>query len=247
MKRRLIASVVVIVTLIFQAFLGQQGGTAAAATLKTVVIDWRGDSTFWGAVAISDGAPARYPLSPAQRMQIAMDEKFGPGKVTIIDHSAPGSTLESDLKGTDLSAFYGNTLPLAAELSKGHANIVITNSQINDALVGKTVATFSSDLQRWIHTVQASGKIPVIAEPNPICFRISIADSRRYVSAADVTARRNDAAVLPLYDAFLKLPSWQTAVMASDCIHPNAAGYAFKQQQYFASLEPIVASLLGVQ
>jgi len=247
MKRRLIALVVVMFALVFLEFLDPHDGIAAAATLKTVVIDWRGDSTFWGAVVISDGAPARYPQSPAQRMQIAMNEKFGPGKVTIVDHSAPGSTLETDLNGTGLSAEYGNTLPLAAELSKGNANIVITNSQINDAFVGNTVRTFSSNLKRWIRTVQASGKIPVIAEPNPICFRISIANSRRYVSAENATARRNEVAVLPLYDAFLNLPAWQTASMASDCIHPNAAGYAFKQQHYFASLEPIVARLLGEQ
>jgi lysophospholipase L1-like esterase len=247
MKRRLVASVVLMSALAFGERFGQHDGIAAAATLKTVVIDWRGDSTFWGAVVISDGPPARYPQSPARRMQIAMNEKFGPGKVTIVDHSAPGSTLETDLSGTGLSAEYGNTLPLAAELSNGNANIVITNSQINDALAGNTVRTFSSNLKRWIRTVQASGKIPVIAEPNPICFRISIADSRRYVSAENATASRNDVIVLPLYDAFLNLPAWRTTSMASDCIHPNAAGYAFKQQQYFASLEPIVARLLGEQ
>lgn len=247
MKPRLIASIAMMFALLFGEFLCQHEGLATAATLKTVVIDWRGDSTFWGAIAISDGAPGRYPQSPAQRMQIAMNQKFGPGKVIIVDHSAPGSTLKTDLNGTGLSAAYGNTLPLAAELSKGNANIVITNSQINDALVGSTVRTFSSDLRRWIRTVQASGKIPVIAEPNPICFQISIADSRRYVSAEHATARRNDTAILPLYEEFLDVPSWRTALMASDCIHPNAAGYAFKQQQYFASLEPIVAKLLEEQ
>jgi len=245
MQRKLIASVIAMFALASQECLSQHDAIAAAASVKTVVIDWRGDSTFWGAIVISDGAPARYPQSPAQRMQIAMNEKFGPGKVTIVDHSAPGSTLKTDMDGTGLSAVYGNTLPLAAELSKSNANIVITNSQINDAFVGNTAQRFSSDLKRWIRTVQASGKIPVIAEPNPICSQISIANSRRYVAAENAAARSDNTFVLPLYDAFLNVPAWQTALMASDCIHPNAAGYAFKQQQYFASLEPIVARLLG--
>lgn len=168
--------------------------------------------------------------------------------------SAPGSTFKSDLAGTS-----PNLAPLATRLANlpVHANIVVTNSEINDQyLLGEDASTFASWTQQWIQTVQAYGAIPVYAEPNPICrsdmnFFDPNTGTNALVAAADHAFTSANGYVLSNlsswenYTAPPNVQPWNVAWMSSDCVHPNQSGYAQKEKNYFPALEAIVKQLIA--
>lgn len=230
-----------------------------------VTIYLAGDSTMWGvdadytdnqqqAPGVNNGVVGRAHKSPAQLLQADMNATFGEGVVGVIDGSIPGSTFPSDLNGTAPSL-----APLASRLAAlpVHADIVITNSEINDQYVlHENVSTYTAYAQQWIQTVQAYGAIPVYAEPNPT----SRSDSNYFdptygtnalVQSAGPVFTNAGGYVLPNlsqwenYTAPPNASPWNVIWLSSDGVHPNDAGYADKEKNYFPALKPIVAKLVG--
>lgn len=235
---------------------------AAAAPAKQAVqlpikVAWRGDSTDWG---VCTALPPTYRCSPtpAQLAQADFDKALGAGVVLVVDQSAPGSTLKQDLTGTGefAATAYGTGQPLATVLAgvDQDASIVVTNSEINDQLVEQdTPDAYQTDMQNWITTVQAAGKTPVILEPNPVAPTALNAPSDdgswinalAYVAAEHTAAAMYGVAVAPLYNAFIDVPQWNLVYIGPDGVHPNAAGYAYKEQQYFPTLLAVANKVLG--
>ncbi|KVT68935.1 SGNH/GDSL hydrolase family protein [Burkholderia ubonensis] len=234
---------------------GSAPAPASAAKPKThIAIYVDGDSTNWGEnpdsptrqAAPSTGHPVtgRAIPSPAQLLQADFDEALGAGVVTVIDGSIPGSTLSADLQGTAPVS-----TPLSTRLAQlpTPADIVITNSEINDQYVLRTTPDqYRSWLEQWVQTVKAAGAVPILEEPNPICrpgFDTSMTDE--FVVTMRQFAATQGIAVLPTYDAFKLYPVWNLKLISSDCVHPDDAGYAFKESNYFPSLLPVVKEMLG--
>lgn len=212
-------------------------------THVTVMI--RGDSTNYGShPGVNCGAvPGQTCANPAALMQTDFDILFGQGVVTVIDRAEPGSTLADDLNG---NLPYGELGPLASELSKQYADIVITNSEIND-YTHSTPQQYQANLTQWVDTVRAAGMLPIVQEPNPVCLTLpsgtSARDDSQYLDAMHAVSMLDNVTVLPTYNSYLEQTNW-TATLQGDCVHPMDSGYEFKEGQYMSNLYPIVRALL---
>jgi lysophospholipase L1-like esterase len=211
--------------------------TPAAKTRITIYLD--GDSTNHGVDA--DYASGMTLDTPAMRMQADFDAAL-PGQVTVIDGSISGNSFPDDLQtGGPV------TVPLATRLAQlpTPANIVITNSEINDQYtLGETTDQYVEWIKQWISTVRASNATPILEQPNPVCSPGSnIPVSDQFVDGMDATSAAASVYVLPEYSAFKAYPEWCGTLLGKDGIHPSDAGYAFKESQYFAALLPVVAKM----
>lgn len=218
-----------------------------------IVIYNGGDSTNWGQnpdAPTKEQSPntdhqivGRSNPTPSQLLQADFDKVLGAGVVTVIDGSIPASTLPADLQGTGPVP-----TPLATRLAQlsTPADIVITNSQINDQYVlRQTPDQYRSWLQQWVQAVRAAGAVPIFEEPNPICqpgFDIPMTDA--FVATMRLFASTQGITVLPIYDAFKLYPVWNLKLISSDCVHPNDAGHAFKEANYFPALLRVVQGML---
>lgn len=213
-------------------------------THVTVMI--RGDSTNYGShPGVNCGAvPGQTCANPAALMQTDFDILFGQGVVTVIDRAEPGSTLADDLNG---NLPYGELGPLASELSKQYADIVITNSEIND-YTHSTPQQYQANLTQWVDTVRAAGMLPIVQEPNPVCLTLpsgtSARDDSQYLDSMHTVSLLDNVTVLPVYNPYLAQPGWMTTLQA-DCVHPQDSGYEFKEGRYMANLAPIIKAMLG--
>jgi len=210
-----------------------------AKTHITIFLD--GDSTNWG--VDTEYPSQKTPNTPAMRMQKDFDLAL-PGLVTVIDGSISGSSFPDDLQtGGPV------TVPLATRLAAlaTPADIVITNSQINDQYVfNETMDQYATWVKLWDETVRAANAMPIHEEPNPVCripgSNLPVTD--QFVSTMNSTASADSVPVLPVYNAFKAYPGWCTVLLGSDAEHPNDAGYAFKESHYFPPLLVIVNKML---
>ncbi|CAB3779434.1 hypothetical protein LMG28688_00841 [Paraburkholderia caffeinitolerans] len=208
---------------------------------KTLIIMLDGDSTNLGFNPTEvPQIPNQIPNNPAVLMQRDMDAAFGAGRVTIVDKTASGSTLANDISGQN----YAGKGTLAERLATVKPDIVLTNSEIND-YNNYDLATYKTNLIQWIQFVQAAGARPILQEPNPLCpNNIAKRDDMSFVLAMDQTGNQMGVSVLPNYEAWFPIQNWWETYLQPDCIHPSDAGYASKEQQYFKTLQPIVAAML---
>jgi lysophospholipase L1-like esterase len=219
-----------------------QVAPAASSSAKThVTIYLDGDSTNHGVDA--DYPSGMTPNTPAARMQADFDAAL-PGQVTVIDGSISGNALPYDLQtGGPV------TVPLVTRLAQlpVHADIVITNSEINDQYtLFETADQYSSWMKQWIDSVRSYNSMPIIEQPNPVCsVGSNIPVSDQFVDIMDSIAAESGVYVLPVYSAFKAQPNWCGTLLGKDGIHPSDAGYAFKESQYFAALLPAVLKIIG--
>lgn len=217
---------------------------SAPKTHITVMI--RGDSTNYGShPGMNCGSvPAQTCANPTALMQADFDILFGPGVVTVVDRAEPGSTLADDLNG---NMPYGELGPLARELSQQYADIVITNSEIND-YTHATPQQYQANLTQWVDTVRAAGMLPIVEESNPVCLTrpsgTVARDDSQYLDAMHSVSLLDNVTVLPVYSSYLAQTNWPTTLQA-DCVHPQDSGYEFKEGQYMRNLYPIVKTLLA--
>jgi len=204
---------------------------AAATAPKSVVVYAEGDSTMCG-YRINDGSgTCLYNVSPPTVMQNLLQQKFG-ATVTVQNNGVPGTIINQDLNGSSIA-------PLATRLAASAAIPVLENFGLNDA-VKSSPAQFRIDLNAWIDTVQAMGKIPVLEEPNPTGFASPALDA--IVAVIDDVSHQRGVALVRQYDYIQTLPNWQT--MLTDGVHPNDQLYAIKAQREAEVLAPIVAKLM---
>lgn len=217
-------------------------------TVLPLIVLLRGDSTNYGShPGENNGSvPNQTPNNPATLMQTDFDILFGPGVIKVVNSAEPGSTIEDDLYGTGPYT----AGPLQSVLPSTGASVVITNAELNNASYGVDPSVYQTYLETWVRTVQAQGKVPVIMEPNPTCVPPLGANGARtvdqpYVDVMHSVSTQYGVTVLPVTNAFLAQPNWQTNLLQADCEHPTDAGYEFKEGQYMPNLYPIVKSLLG--
>lgn len=225
-----------------------------------VTIYVAGDSTNWGvdidltnnqvqAPGVGNGIVGRANPSPVQLLQALADATYGPGVVGFIDGSIPGATLPSDLNGTAPSI-----APLATRLASlpVHADIVMTNSQINDQYVlaqnnPAGTSAYVANATTWIGVVNSYQAIAVFMEPNPIAnfqggyptYSAQIGQTNNMVYAADQTFQNAGGYALgntyewENYTAPPNASPWNILWMSSDNVHPNQAGYVQKANNYW--------------
>lgn len=226
---------------------GGGGGSPAepapvAAPAKHVTIYLDGDSTNVG--YDPDYASGYTPTTPTMRMQADFDAAL-PGQVTVIAGAQLGNTFVWDVGGGGPNQI----VPLStriAQLPKA-PDIVISNSELNDQYFNpETASQYATDAYQWIQVVRAVKAIPIIEEPNPICASFAnISVSDQFVFTMENLAAAASVSTLPVYAAFKAQPNWCTTLLSNDQSHPNDAGYAFKEAQYFATLLPIVQQILA--
>jgi lysophospholipase L1-like esterase len=114
---------------------------------------------------------------------------------------------------------------------------VIENFGINDAYL--PVEDYRANLREFVDTVRASGKLPVLEEPNPVCSGHENLD--RLVAILNEVAREKAVPLVQQYAAIKALPDWQA--MLPDCVHPGDALYAVKAAREAAVLAQVIRTL----
>jgi lysophospholipase L1-like esterase len=213
------------------------GGEPPASSVQTasrlqaaIVIDAEGDSTMFGLETVN-GQFVQASLPPPVLMQARLRELFGPA-VTVNGYGSPGANLRFELRGTDNYA-----TPLRERLALSRAQIVIENFGINDAYL--PAEEYRSNLREFVDAVRASGKLPVLEEPNPVCTGHENLD--QLVGILNEVAREKTVTLVKQYDAIKALPNWQA--MVPDCVHPGDALYAFKAAREAEVLAQVIRSL----
>lgn len=216
---------------------GGSGNSAAPAPVAQkpapIVIDMEGDSLIWGYSGVNNGVAVQSPNNPPGLVQAALQKKFGPS-VTTQNNAVPGTTAADSMSGQNYPG------ALTTRLASNSAQIVLGDYVMNDS-VKMTVDAYAADLTQWVRSVKASGKIPVLEEPNPSCAP-QHANLPPYRDAMVKVAAQENVLLIQQYDYILSLPNWQGMLMA-DCVHPTDALYAIKAQREAEALEPLVAQL----
>jgi lysophospholipase L1-like esterase len=202
-----------------------------ASRLQTaIIIDAEGDSTMFGLETVN-GQFVQASSPPPVLVQARLRELFGPA-VTVNGYGSPGANLRVELRGTDNYA-----TPLRERLALSRAQIVIENFGINDAFL--PVEEYRSNLREFVDMVRASGKLPVLEEPNPVCTGHENLD--QMVGILNEVAREKAVPLVKQYDAIKALPNWQA--MTPDCVHPGDALYAFKAAREAEVLVQVIRNL----
>jgi lysophospholipase L1-like esterase len=194
-----------------------------------IVIDAEGDSTMYGLETVNGQfVQSAHPVPALVQEQLRV--WFGPN-VTVNPNGSSGANLNFELQGTNN---YGT--PLSSRLAASRARIVIENFGINDAYL--PLETYRANLIQFVDTVRASGKLPVLEEPNPVCVGHETLD--QMVGILNQVASEKTVPLVKQYDAIKALPGWQT--MLTDCVHPNDALYAFKAGREAEALAQVIRS-----
>lgn len=209
-----------------------------------VTVYMSGDSTNYG--SDKDMATYRVNPPPVALLQALADSTYGPGVVNIIDGSVPGTTAESDINGTPPSI-----APLATRLASlpVHADIVMTNTEINDQYVlGSSVAQYTADITTIMNIAVQYGARFVYQEPNPICtcMQANIAQTNAMVRSAEQAVRNAQYYVAGNLTAWENSTVWQSQWISSDCVHPNPTGYAQKANNYFYGSVSLLGETMGL-
>lgn len=215
--------------------------TASAPTSPaTVHILFEGDSTMYGTDAMSCQNPncQNYNNEPDTVVSLLNNPKgLGPNAVDMINDAVPSTFLQQMLPGNNPQYPYS----FVAVLESVPSQIVVSNHAINDSVM-ETTDQYEGYLNTFIDDTLASGKIPVLDEPNPVC------DNKRpnldfYVAVLRAVAAQRNVLLIPQYDSFKAIPNWET--LLPDCVHPSTNGYAVKARNTAQALIPIVRKVGG--
>lgn len=202
---------------------------AAPVIAADIVIDAEGDSTMYGLQTVNGQfVQSAHPVPVLVQDQLRA--WFGPN-VTVDANGSSGANLNFELQGTN-----NYSTPLSSRLAASRARIVIENFGINDAYL--PVETYRANLIQFVDTVRASGKLPVLEEPNPVCVGHETLD--QMVAILGQVAQDKAVPLVKQYDAIKALPGWQS--MLTDCVHPNDALYAFKAGREADQLAQVIRS-----
>jgi lysophospholipase L1-like esterase len=191
-----------------------------------------GDSTMWGLTFVN-GTYGQAPNN--QPFTVGWDLRDN--AVTVVNAGVPGSTVTEAVLGT---APY--TVSLAERLQKSPAQIVVGNYAINDA-AQETPDFYRNSLNNWITIVRAAGKLPVLEEPNPICWNPATAPPGTepvldvMVDVLRDVAKKQGVALIAQYD-YIKTLDWHS--MLTDCAHPDDSLYKIMGDRAAQQLAPII-------
>ncbi len=191
-----------------------------------------GDSLIWGYAGMSNGVAQKSVSNPPDVAQAELQKQIG-ATVTTENNAVPGTTVANALAGD------GNGASFTTRLSLNSAQIVLSDYATNDS-VGTSVDVYTANLIEWVKEVKASGKTPVLEEPNPSC-KPKHAALPQFRDAMVKVANQEDILLIQQYDYVLSMRNWQS--MLRDCTHPNDALYALKAQREAQALAPLVKSL----
>jgi lysophospholipase L1-like esterase len=177
-----------------------------------------------------DGTTCQLSTAPPAVLESLLQRTFG-SIVTVQNNGVPGTIINQDLNGSSLQ-------PLTPRLMASSAQIVIENFGLNDA-VKVTPEAFRNDLNTWISAVQATGKTPILEEPNPTRSGSPVTDA--IVAVINDVALQRGVTVIKQYDYIRTLPNWQS--MLVDNLHPGPQLYAIKAQREYDVLAPIVKAM----
>lgn len=212
---------------------GGGGGSDPQPTAKqpvVVSIDAEGDSTMFG---WTQTGPNTFIQSPSNQPAVIASD-LG---IQVTNHGVGGATVGSAIAGTQ-----PNSQPLVERLKTINAQIVIGNYLINDARLN-TVEQYRDGLNGWINIVRASGKTPVLEEPNPIAYGLDpdsfalIQDA--YVGVLRDVAKAQGVLLIQQYD-YVKTLDWKS--MTPDGLHPNEVLYKIMGDRAADQIKDLVKS-----
>lgn len=198
---------------------GSAEDTSAPAPLNsgchaTVTVQLVGDSTadqnFTGTTV--------YDSAGRNALQVAMDARFGAGRVLFVNSAIPGTDTRS------------------APAPAGDA--VLVNYGINDAGHHLPIDTYKANLRAI-----AKGRPTLFQTPNPI-YGVDDADlPGPYAQAMREVADELDAPVAEVYDYVLAIPDWHAALR--DLVHPKVETYLAEDRDVIApALGQMLAPML---
>lgn len=197
-----------------------------------MIVETEGDSTMWGDLMLSKTQYELAPVTPQMQMQADLEAKGL--KVSVLNGAVSASTLTESLAG-----LYPYWFPLTKRLAPLHADIVVDNHAIVDVRF-ETTNQYADLLVQFIETVRATGAIPVLEEPNPVCWKDPF-DLDPFVSIMRTVAQQQKVLLIEQYDYIKSLPNWQA--MTPDCTHPDQDLYKIKGSREAQALAPLVASM----
>lgn len=206
------------------------GGSAAPCTpVAQVHIQLFGDSTMFGQQPFTLGLS---PANPLATLQLAMNTRFGAGKVVVVQRAVNGSDSLKLINGTD-----GLNTPWPGPVA---ADIVLVNHGINDASHGIPLATYRTHFEQF-----ALAPARVIFQ-TPVPSHGRAFDVAPYAEAQRTVARTLGLPVADVYAWFVAQPDWQRLV--PDGVHPSDEGYAaMVAGAMVPAVTPAVAGLLCVR
>ncbi|AOI57447.1 hypothetical protein WI26_07425 [Burkholderia diffusa] len=203
---------------------------------RHITIDAEGDSLIWGyAGTAANGSYIQSSSNAVAVLQEDLQAKLG-STVAVQNNGSSGAKAIDSLEGTP--PYY--TQPFATRLAANStAQIVLANYAVNDSM-GRTIDQYAADLTNWIAVVRATGKTPVLEEPNPVCDP-KMPNVGAYVSVMRDVAKQQGVTLIEHYDFIASLPNWQS--MLIDCVHPSDTLYKIKAHREAAVLMPLVQSM----
>lgn len=226
---------------------GGGGGTASASqaqpVVKAVSIDMQGDSTMYGAITTLTGSIRANPTAP-ESLQTDLQSALGSSyAVAVTNDGVTSMTMCMRMSGTGLY-----TQTLADYLKTSTAQIVVENFGINDAnavvSANETPTQFQQCLESFVDVVRASGKTPVLEEPNPVgnvsAAAIAFNDSTlsTFIAVIDSVSQEKNVVLIPQYANIKSIQGWRG--LLSDGVHPSQALYDIKAQNEATVLVPLI-------
>ncbi|CAB3750789.1 SGNH/GDSL hydrolase family protein [Paraburkholderia humisilvae] len=209
---------------------------ASAASAGEVLIEAYGDSTTRG-ISCTNGHCAPRAQNAVTWLQDALRADLGE-RVSVTNLGVPGAMAYQLRDGVCRP----RCAPWKTRVAQSHAQIVMFNYGINDAVFNQTPDQFYRAETDLVQAARAAGKLPVLETSNPLPDR---ALDAKLAVLVDVTRRVAAQQQVPLVDqyAYIKgLPNWRA--MMSDGEHPKPELYRLKAREAFDVLDPLVRQLL---
>lgn len=190
----------------------------------TIVVDYFGDSTVWGATAGDLGTQNTY--NPPATMGRALTWVYG-SVSTVNNKGISGTTLEQMLGGTD-----GSGSTFAAKMATSSANLIYCNHCINDSQLNNDIHQYRQNLITFVNEVRKVNKVPVLCTPNinPPVIIINEPKAKRLPVYVDVMREVAQAMGVDLVDNYYyfvrSLGTFSSTELVPDGAHPSSLGYA---------------------
>ena len=207
------------------------------ASTPVVLVDVYGDDAMEGMSSMMTVSQQTETVGT----QTILRAQFNDTGISIANHATGGtsSSLQNEMLGVD-----GNGAPFSDRIKLSAASIVLDNHAMNDALGGETLDAYKQYLVQWITAVRATGKTPILEEPNPVCDG-NHPQLPQYVAVMDAAAQQYGVALIKQYDYISSVTGWCSHMAQG--FYPDAFIAQLKAKQEQAVIAPLVQTLIGGQ